>query len=150
MMRQFQSDYEEELYSETFQPMIKFAYTILYVQDVTKSIEFYEKAFSFVRKFITPDNDYGELLAGETTLSFASTKLAKSGLSNGFIESSLANKPFGIEIGFTTDNVEETLQAALNAGATIVEKPKTKPWGQTVAYVRDLDGFLVEICTPVN
>jgi lactoylglutathione lyase len=27
--------------------------------------------------------------------------------------------------------------------------PKKKPWGQTVAYVRDLDGFLVEICTSV-
>ena len=43
--------------------MIKFAYTILYVQEVTKAIEFYEKAFDFTRKFISPDNDYGELLA---------------------------------------------------------------------------------------
>jgi lactoylglutathione lyase len=64
--------------------MIKFAYTILYVQDVTQSVEFYEKAFGLVRKFVTPDNDYGELLVGETTLSFASTLLAKSNLSNGF------------------------------------------------------------------
>lgn len=52
--------------------MIKFAYTILYVQDVSRTIEFYEKAFGFSRKFITPENDYGELLVGETTLSFAS------------------------------------------------------------------------------
>lgn len=130
--------------------MIKFAYTILYVQDVTKSIEFYEKAFGFARKFVAPGNDYGELLAGETTLSFASTVMAKSNLKNGFTESSLTNKPFGIEIGFTTDDVEETVKAAINAGATLVENPKTKPWGQTVAYVRDLDGFLIEICTPMS
>jgi lactoylglutathione lyase len=26
-----------------------------------------------------------------------------------------------------------------------VAEPKTKPWGQTVAYVRDPDGVLVEI-----
>jgi lactoylglutathione lyase len=130
--------------------MIKFAYTILYVQDVTKAVEFYEKAFGFTRKFVTPDNDYGELLVGETTLSFASTKLAKSNLTDGFTESNLKDKPFGIEIGFTTDHVEETIAAAIMAGATITEKPKTKPWGQTVAYVRDLDGFLIEICTPMD
>jgi lactoylglutathione lyase len=130
--------------------MIKFAYTILYVQDVMKALEFYEKAFGFTRKFITPGNDYGELLVGETTLSFASTTLAKSNLEDGFTESSLTNKPFGIEIGFTTDNVEETVKSATNAGATIVENPKTKPWGQVVAYLRDLDGFLIEICTPMG
>ena len=129
--------------------MTKFAYTILYVQDVVKSVEFYENAFGFTRKFVTPENDYGELLVGETTLSFASTILAKSNLTNGFNESSLADKPFGIEIGFTTDNVEETVSTAIKAGATIVESPSTKPWGQVVAYLRDLDGFLIEICTPI-
>lgn len=130
--------------------MIKFAYTILYVENVTKSVEFYENAFGFTRKFIAPGNDYGELLVGETTLSFASITLAKSNLTDGFTTSSLANKPFGIEIGFTTENVDETLSTAVKAGATIVEHPKTKPWGQVVAYLRDLDGFLIEICTPMG
>ena len=36
------------------------------------------------------------------------------------------------------------------AGAIVVAPPTTKPWGQTVAYVRDLEGMLVEICTPVE
>ena len=129
--------------------MIKFAYTILYVQDVTKTIEFYEKSFGFTRKFVTPDNSYGELLTGETTLSFATTTLAKTSLKDGFIESSLTQKPFGIEIGFTTDDVEAALKSAVDAGAVLVAEPETKPWGQVVAYVRDPDGFLVEICTPV-
>ncbi len=129
--------------------MIKFAYTILYVQDVIKAVEFYENAFGFNRKFVTPEKDYGELLVGETTLSFASTLLAKSNLTNGFTESNLVDKPFGIEIGFTTDNVEKTVLRAIKAGATIVENPSTKPWGQVVAYLRDLDGFLIEICTPI-
>jgi lactoylglutathione lyase len=37
--------------------MVKFGYTILYVSDVSKSIEFYENAFGFERKFITPVRD---------------------------------------------------------------------------------------------
>jgi lactoylglutathione lyase len=130
--------------------MIKFAYTILYVEEVTKSVEFYENAFGFTRKFIAPGNDYGELLVGETTLSFASISLAQSNLKDGFTASSLESKPFGIEIGFTTANVDETLSKAVKAGATIVENPKTKPWGQVVAYLRDLDGFLIEVCTPMG
>ncbi|WP_379090137.1 VOC family protein [Pedobacter sp. UC225_65] len=116
--------------------MIKFAYTILYVKDVTKSIEFYENAFAFKRKFISPDNDYGELATGDTVLSFASTTLAKTNLSEGFLESNPETKPFGIEIGFATENVVQVFEEAIKAGATVVEKAKTKPWGQVVAYVR--------------
>jgi len=127
--------------------MIKFTYTILYVKDVEKAVSFYEKAFGFTRKFVTPENDYGELLVGETTLSFASMTLAKSNLKDGFIESSILNRPFGIEIGFTTNNVEATVKLAVEAGGVIVENPMKKPWGQVVSYVRDLDGFLIEICT---
>jgi lactoylglutathione lyase len=130
--------------------MIKFGYTILYVQNVLKTIEFYENAFGFKRTFITPDGTYGELATGETTLSFASVTLAKSNLTNGFVESSLKDKPFGIEIAIVTDEVETTIQSAVKAGATIVENAKEKPWGQVVAYVRDPDGFLIEICSPMN
>ena len=39
---------------------------------------------------------------------------------------------------------------ALEAGAVKVTSPQVKPWGQTVAYVRDPEGMLVEICTPVG
>ena len=130
--------------------MIKFAYTILYVKDVTKTISFYEKAFGFKRKFVSEKNEYGELDTGNTTLSFATIKLAESNLSKGFIKSSSRGKPFGIEIGITTGDVAKTLAAAVKAGAKIVEKPKTKPWGQTVAYAKDPDGFLIEICTPMS
>ncbi len=129
--------------------MIKFAYTILYVKDVAKTVTFYENAFGFTKKFITPESDYAEIISGETIISFATIKLAKSNLSDGFIESNLKNKPFGIEIGFTTDDVESAFRSAVEAGAVIVEKPKTKPWGQIVSYVRDLDGFLIEICTTI-
>src|SRR5215213_2980938 len=61
--------------------MIKFSYTIFYVKDVVKSISFYEKAFGFKRKFIAPNNEYGELITGDTTLSFAAVSLAKTNLS---------------------------------------------------------------------
>lgn len=132
------------------QTMIQFAYTILYVQDVTRSIVFYETAFGFKRKFVTPDNEYGELITGDTILSFASVDLARTNLTTGFIESKLSQKPFGIEIGFATEDVETIYNDAIKAGATMEATAKRKPQGQTVAYVRDPDGFLIEICTPMH
>jgi uncharacterized glyoxalase superfamily protein PhnB len=130
--------------------MVKFGYTILYVEEVEKAIEFYENAFGFTRRFISPDNEYGELITGETTLSFASKKLANQNLKDGFIQSNLENKPFAIEIGFITEDVGELVQKATSFGAVLVTEPTKKPWGQIVAYVRDPEGFLIEICTPVE
>ncbi|MCU0421999.1 MAG: VOC family protein [Bacteroidia bacterium] len=130
--------------------MVKFGYTLLYVSNVTRSIEFYEQAFGFERKFITPENDYGELLSGETTISFVSKELANSNLKNGFIESSPSDKPFGIELALVTDNVQAIVDKAIALGGLLTEQPIQKPWGQTVAYIRDIDGFLLEICTPIT
>ena len=130
--------------------MVKLGYTILYVSDVTKSVEFYDCAFGFLRKFITPENDYAELLSGETTISFVSLELANSNLKKGFLTSKQNEKPFGIELALVTENVQETIDKALQCGAIIEENPIEKPWGQTVGYIRDIDGFLLEICTPIK
>jgi uncharacterized glyoxalase superfamily protein PhnB len=54
-----------------------------------------------------------------------------------------------VEVAFVTDDVEAAFAGAVKAGAVPVAQPKHKPWGQLVAYVRDLNGFLVEICSPM-
>ncbi len=129
---------------------VQFAYTILYVKDVRKTMDFYTKAFGLEEKMITPEHDYGEIISGTTTLSFASTELGKSNFKKGFVESDLSNKPFGFELAFTTSNVEETMQSAIANGAILLEEAVTKPWGQQVGYVRDINGFILEICSPIQ
>lgn len=42
---------------------MKLAYTILYVPDVVRAIEFYERAFGFQRGFVHESGEYGELQA---------------------------------------------------------------------------------------
>ncbi|ADB17467.1 Glyoxalase/bleomycin resistance protein/dioxygenase [Pirellula staleyi DSM 6068] len=129
---------------------MKFAYTILYVNDVTASIEFYERAFGMTRRFVHESNTYAELETEGTTLSFAQHDLARSNLPIDFVKSSLQQAPAGFEIGISTDDVPAAYALAIAAGATPLAEPKTKPWGQVVAYVRDLDGVLVELCTPMG
>lgn len=130
--------------------MIKFKYVILYVEDVEQSMNFYKNTFGSEIKFITPEKDYGELLTGETTLSFASLSLANSNIRKGFLSSKTQDKPFGIELGFTTDHVEALVEKALKNGAVLYEDITVKPWGQKTAYIQDPDHYLVEICTEIQ
>ncbi|SHG40256.1 VOC family protein [Chryseobacterium vrystaatense] len=130
--------------------MIKFKYVILYVEDVEKSMNFYQDTFDTPIKFITPEKDYGELLTGETSLSFASVSLASSNIKEGFLSSKSEAKPFGIELGFTTDDVEKLVAKAIENGAVLYEDITVKPWGQKVAYIKDTDNYLVEICTEIQ
>jgi uncharacterized glyoxalase superfamily protein PhnB len=83
------------------------------------------------------------------TLAFTSTELAKSNLPEGFQENDSSHLPAGIEIAFTTDDVPAVFTHAVKTGAIEVTKPQIKPWGQQVAYVKDLDGVLVEIASPL-
>ena len=41
--------------------MIKFGYTIAYVDNVNDELTFFEKAFGLERQFVDPSGDYGEL-----------------------------------------------------------------------------------------
>jgi len=125
---------------------VKFSYTILYVRDVPSAIAFYERAFGLKQRFIHESGQYAEMETGKTTLAFASNELARSNLPQGFQENSLSNLPAGIEIGCVTEDVA-AFANAVKAGAVAVVEPKVKPWGQTVAYMRDLDGILVEIAS---
>jgi uncharacterized glyoxalase superfamily protein PhnB len=130
--------------------MIRFAYTILYVHDVPKILAFYEVVFALSRRFLTPDDDYGELSTGATILSFAHHTLASSHFTVQYEKSDVGKSPLGFELGFTTDDVQTLYDKALANGATPVAPPTQKSWGQIVSYIRDPEGYLIEICTPAN
>ena len=127
---------------------MKLGYVILYVKDVLRSISFYEEAFGLKRRFVHEAGLYAEMDTGATTLSFAAYGLAKSNLPCGFREHNLSGPPEGFEVAFTTNDVQVAYDRALAAGAISAAPPVAKPWGQIVAFVRDRDGIIVELCSP--
>ena len=129
--------------------MVKLGYTIAYVNDVNKAIAFFEKAFNLRKKFITAEHDYGELDTGNTTLAFASHALASTNFKGDYVNGSSSEAPLGIEIALVTDELESVYTAAIAHGATSLQSPVQKPWGQGVAYVRCPSGILLELCTPI-
>jgi lactoylglutathione lyase len=130
---------------------VSLGYTIFYVGDVEATLDFYTSGFGLLRRFMTPEGDYGELDTGATTLAFASNTLAESSLADagGFTRLDPGSPPPGASITLITDDVPSTVEAAVAAGARRYVDPVDKPWGQTVAYVLDPNGVLVEVATPV-
>lgn len=126
---------------------MKLGYVILYVNDVRAAMAFHEEAFGLSRRFATEDGTYGELAAGDLVLSFARADFA--GQNAGIPVAAQGSAPPQMEVAYTTPDVPAAIQRAVKAGGTLVSEPREKPWGQTVAFVRDPQGCLVEICTPM-
>lgn len=127
---------------------MKLGWVILYVPDVEGAVLFYERAFGLKRRFVHESGQYAEMETGGTALAFTAEALATS---NGvtYTPNRPDATPFGAEIALVTDDVAAAHAAAVAAGATEVKSPTVKPWGQTVSYVRDLNGVLVELATPI-
>jgi lactoylglutathione lyase len=128
---------------------MKFGYAILYVDDVEKTVRFYEKAFGLKRKMVVP-GEFGELDTGSTSLAFAARSHATTLFTLPIQGGGRDNPAPPFEIALVTPDVEKAFDRAVAEGAIAITKPAQKPWGQTVAYVRDDNGFLVEICTPME
>ena len=128
---------------------MRLGYTLFYVDDVVKTMNFYSSAFGIAKGFLHESSEYGEMITGETKIGFVHHDTAAS---HGFEyqKSNLKNQPFAFEIGLVTNDVENAFKKAVSAGAEPVSAPTKKPWGQVVSYVRDCNGFLVEICSPVG
>lgn len=125
-------------------------HVILYVADVARSVAFYEAAFGLSRAFVHESGTWGAMATGETVLAFcAETEVANMGLPFRRLRGDLAEAP-GIEIAFTTDDVPAALARAVAAGAVLARGVEQMPWGQTVAYVRDENGVLIELCSPMD
>ncbi len=129
-----------------------FGYTIVYVDDVDATLDFFTRGFGLTRRFLSPEGDYGELDTGGTTLAFASTTLARSNLdqAGGFTPLTEGAAPPAVSITLVTEDVEAAVQAAVAAGARPYVEPINKPWGQTVAYVVDPNGVLIEVATAIQ
>ena len=125
---------------------MRLRYTILYVADVAATLAFYQQAFGFDVKMLHESGDYAELQTGETLLAFSSLNLMRQlGKHPGMAD---PKQPV-FEIAFETDDVTASLAQAIAAGATLIKDTELMPWGQTIAYVSDPNGFLIEICSPV-
>jgi catechol 2,3-dioxygenase-like lactoylglutathione lyase family enzyme len=133
-------------------PAASLGYVILYVEDVAASLTFYEEAFGLTRRFYNNDagKEYGEMESGACRLAFYSRKLVEADPAlKDAVLSSAGQPPQGFEIALLTPDVSALFERAVKVGAVALAKPESKPWGQTVAWVRSKDGHVIELATPM-
>ena len=125
----------------------RFGYTILYVDDVEASLTFYERAFGLVRRECGWKRTTASWRAGRRgwpsppNRSFARCCRSRS------VRPARPEAAPPCELGMVARDVDAAFRQALASGARAVKAPETKPWGQIVGYVRDPNGFLVELCS---
>lgn len=120
---------------------------ILYTPDVTAKVAFYEQAFGLETASRAPGDVYVQM-KGAVPLAFSKESFVETMLPLAPRPSRPTEAPAAAELMLVFVDVKAAFERAVKAGAAPLVAPVTKPWGQVVAYVRDLDGALVELCTP--
>ena len=93
---------------------------------------------------------YGELVTGTTTLALSERAFVRKHIFGGAELPAAGQGCSEIGVVVPEDQVDAVFERAIRAGATEVLAPCEQPWGQRISYIRDLDGHLVEICSPVR
>ena len=137
---------------------MQLAATVIYVDDVAAVLDFDRAAFGCETRFFDRDVQLAGRSLGATfqfaevateggTLQFATPALGAL-LMPGF-ERAAVGRPAGFEIAFVCKDVPAAFVRAVGAGAMVVLPPEQMPWGQTVAYVRSIEGTYVGLCSEV-
>jgi lactoylglutathione lyase len=123
--------------------MNKFASVVIYVPDDAKSVlDFYVKAFGLKIKQYDEEFDFGELDTGFTTIAVARHSAGEFMIGEKYF-SEADGFPKNIELAFFTEDVALAYTTAIENGCEGLCQPKTMSWGQTVAYVKSIEGTIV-------
>ncbi|GMH12293.1 hypothetical protein Nepgr_014134 [Nepenthes gracilis] len=118
-----------------------FAYTVIYVRDVARSVDFYAKAFGLNIRRLDHSHRWGELESGQTTIAFTPIHQHETDEVTGSVQTAQSKGERG--------PIEVCLDFSDN-GAVPVSAPAQREWGQTVGYVRDPDGIVVRMGSHVT
>ena len=121
-------------------------YVVLLVEDLDRALDFYTGTLGLPLKHRA--EEFAQLETGATRLALF-TRAAMARTLHQTLDQPAASAP-AFEIGFKVDDVDSAYQTLVAAGATAVSTPETRPWGQRTGYVRDPDGNLIELVTPLN
>ena len=122
---------------------MKFASTRLIAADITAMVGFYEMVTGHSADWLAPV--FAEIVTPAATLAIGSAEtvaLFKAGSAE-----PRANRTAIVE--FQVDDVDAAF-ARLKDRVEVVHAPKLMPWGNRAAQVRDPEGTLVALYTPVT
>lgn len=87
------------------------------------------------------------------TVTYTAGQVARLSTDGPPVEVMLHERPptpgdFGIAVSFRVEDVDGVTEAAVAAGATIVDPPADQPWGERQAVLHDRDGQVICLVMP--
>ena len=111
---------------------------------VQRLVEFYEHVIGASAAWSTPD--FAELVTPSCTLAIASTRtVALFGA-----DSARPADNHTVILEFRVDDVDQEYQRLAHLMDEFVQQPTTMPWGNRSLLLRDPDGNLINLFTPVT
>ena len=116
-------------------------YVVLIVDDLDLSLAFYTDVLGL--ELGHRSGPYAQLATGHTRVALYERTAMQDTL--GFAIVPTPRDAPGFELGFKVENVDAAFEAFVRAGAEPVVPPTDRTWGQRTAYLRDPDGYLIEL-----
>ena len=111
--------------------------------NLVESKDFYTKLFDFKVDY---DSDwFVHLISKDSSL-----ELGLIDRTNEIVPIGFQNNPQGFYITFVVDNVDELLKVAESEKFEIISKPTNTVYGQRRLLLKDPDGTLVDISSPIR
>ncbi len=115
------------------------------VNDFNKAITFYKEVLELPVHIEDKENQFAELVVGNSLLALLTEATLKDMSENlKFVNPDESTFLFAVEV----DNLKEIYCTLSEKGVNFIQKPKSTPWGQKVAYFRDIEGYVWEISEP--
>jgi len=117
--------------------------TLLYVRSLTRTTEFYDAVFGWPKSVAVPTYTEYEVEAN-AFLGFMEQSRTETFLGDavrGLAQPELQNA----EVYLRVEDVHEVERRLLEQGATCLSALAPRSWGESVAYFRDPDGFVLAI-----
>lgn len=125
--------------------VMEYVKTVIYVDDVEETLDFYYQAFAISTLHIDENSQYGELDIGGCIIGFAAHPLAQSHFKQGYIRTQPKQPALGFELMLRCKDIEQVYQKAVSAGAEPLTKPFETESGKQLAYVRSIEGTLISL-----
>ena len=126
---------------------MQFFGTVLYVDDVPSTADFYRRAFGFSVRFFDEAMGFAELETGGSVLAIAAHSVGEM-LMPGQYSRPADGRPSAVEITFLTTDVSAGFSKAIAEGGIPIAPPRRMPWGLEVAYVRAPEGTMIGFSEP--
>lgn len=112
------------------------------VNDFDKALTFYKEILELPVHIEDKDNQFAELVLGNSLIALLTETTLKDMSENlEFVNHNENSFLFAVEV----DNLEETYYNLLKKKVDFIQEPKSTPWGQKVAYFKDIEGYVWEI-----